>query len=302
LAARHLDQRFESAFGSGTARLTGLHQLTPFAFSRMIIGIGAPEIPYTTHHYSNAANTDLTLDFYKAQQPGSRPCVIVVHGGSWRAGTSQQLPDMNWYLARQGYNVATINYRLAPTHLSPAPIQDVQAALSYLKSHAAELHIDTTSFVLLGRSAGAQIVLQAAYTLHDPSIKGVVDIYGPTDMVWAYQHPDNPLVMDSKKVIGDFLGGTDAQVPQQYFTASPINFVTPSSVPTLLIHGGKDAHVHYEQSEMLDKKLQENRVEHLLLSLPWASHGCDYSLNGPSGQLVRYTVERFVYHVTHTKP
>jgi len=69
-------------------------------------------------------------------------------------------------------------------------------------------------------------------------------------------------------------------------------------VPTLLIHGGNDAHVHYELSEMLDKKLDAYQVKHLLLGLPWATHGCEYSLNGPSGQLAKYTIERFVHVVT----
>ncbi len=299
LVGHNLKQRFENVFGTGTTNLSGLHQETPFAFWRMISGIGAEEVPYTTYLYARHTGIDLTLDFYKAQQPGARPCVVVAHGGSWRAGNSQQLPDINWYLARQGYNVASINYRLAPTYKSPAPIEDMDAALNYLKSHAAELNVDTNNFVLLGRSAGGQIVLEAAYTLHQPGIKGVVDFYGPTDMTWAYNHPDNPLVMDTRKVMEDFFGGSDRVVPQKYNDASPINYVTAQTVPTLLIHGGNDAHVNYELSEMLEKKLQEQNVKHLLLGLPWATHGCEYSLNGPSGQLAKYTIERFVHQVTN---
>jgi acetyl esterase/lipase len=294
-----LKQRFEKAFGAGTADLPGMHQETPFAFSRMLTGIGADEVPYSTYHYATHNNMDLTLDFFKGQQPGRRPCVVIAHGGSWKSGNSHELPDIDWYLARQGYNVAAINYRLAPENKSPAPIEDMQAVIRYLKSHAAELNVDTNNFVLMGRSAGGHIVLQAAYTLHDRGIKGVVGIYGPTDMVWAYHHPDNPLVMHSQQVMKDYLGGSDTEVPQQYFSASPINFVTPQTVPTLLIHGGNDAHVHFELSEMLDKKLEQNNVNHLLLGLPWATHGCEYSLNGPSGQLAKYSIERFVYHVTH---
>ncbi len=293
-----LKQRFESAFGPGSAELQGLHQETPYSFWHMISGIGAEKVPFDTYHYANHTGVDLTLDFFKAQQSGSRPCLVVAHGGSWKSGNSHELPDIDWYLARQGYNVASINYRLAPQFKSPAPIEDMQAAIAYLKSHSAELHIDTNNFVLLGRSAGGHIVLESAYTLHDPCIKGVVGLYGPTDMLWAYNNPDNPLVMHSQEVMEDFFGGSPAQVPQQYADGSPINFVTPQSTPTLLIHGGHDAHVHFELSEMLDKKLQDNNVKHLLLGLPWATHGCEYSLNGPSGQLAKYSIERFMYTVT----
>jgi acetyl esterase/lipase len=294
-----LKQRIEHAFGAGSVTLTGLHQHKPYTFWQMIAGIGAEKIPYTTYDYATQTGVTLTLDFYKAQEPGTKPCIVIVHGGSWKSDNSQELPDINWYLARQGYNVASINYRLAPTYKSPSPIEDVHAAIQYLKSHAGVLNVDTNNLVLLGRSAGGQIVLESAYTLHDPGIKGVVSFYGPTDMIWAYNHPDNPLVMDSRQVLRDFLGGYPTAVPQKYFEASPINYVTANSTPTLLIHGGNDAHVHYELSEMLDKKLEDNKVKHLLLGLPWATHGCEYTLNGPSGQLAKYAIERFVYSVTH---
>ncbi len=296
--AHDLPKQFESAFGSGSTKLEGLHQPTPYNFGRMISGIGDNKVDYTTYPYTVHTGVNLTLDFYKAQQAGKQPCIVIAHGGSWKAGNSQELPDIDWYLARQGYNVASINYRLAPTYKSPAPIEDMQAAIAYLKGRATELNIDTNNFVLLGRSAGGHIVLQAAYSLHDPCIKGVVGFYGPTDMVWAYNHPDNPLVMDSKKVMEDFLGGSDTQVPQKYAEASPINFVTSHSPPTLLIHGQNDAHVNHELSEMLDKKLEENKVPHLLLDPPWATHACEYSLNSPSGQLAKYAIERFVHKVT----
>ena len=303
MVGNDLNNRFEKEFGAGSAEMKGLHQSSPYTFWRMIYGIGAEKIPYTTYPYATHTGVDLTLDFYKAQQQGMRPCVVVVHGGSWKSDNSQELPDINWYLARQGYNVASINYRLAPTFKSPSPIEDAAAAFVYIKAHAAELHVDTNNFVLLGRSAGGQIVLQSAYTLKEENtgIKGVISFYGPTDLVWAYHHPDNPLVMHSKEVLADFLGGSDTEVPQKYYEASPINYVTPKSVPTLMIHGGNDAHVHYELSELLDKKLEENKVKHLLLGLPWATHGCEYSLNGPSGQLAKYTIERFIATVTRAR-
>jgi acetyl esterase/lipase len=298
MVGSNLEQRFEDAFGPGTARLTGLRQHSAFSMGRMITGIGAETIPFTSYKYATHTGVDLSLDFYKAQAPGLRPCIVVAHGGSWKSGNSHELPDIDWYLARQGYNVASINYRLAPEYKSPAPIEDMKGALDYLKANAAVLNIDTNNFVLLGRSAGGHIVLESAYTMHDPDIKGVVGLYGPTDMEWAYHHPDNPLVMHSQKVMEDFFGGTDTQVPEKYAEGSPINYVTAQSTPTLLVHGGNDAHVNYELSKMLDSKLQDNKVPHLLLGMPWATHGCEYSLNGPSGQLYKYCVERFVNHVT----
>jgi len=221
-----------------------------------------------------------------------------VHGGSWCAGNSQQLPELNSYLANAGYSVATINYRLVPAYKSPAPVEDVHAALNYLRLNAAELSVDTNNFVLLGRSAGGQIVLVAAYTLHEPGLKGVIDIYGPADMVWGYVHPANPWVLNSCKLMEDYLGGTYAQVPQNYIAASGTEVINTLSVPTLIIHGQNDPLVAFEHSVRLNKKLQEHGVKHFLLALRCATHGCDFKLTVPSGQLSTYAIERFMSYVT----
>jgi acetyl esterase/lipase len=270
----------------------------PFRWWKMITLTNETKIPYRTLSYSMADGTPLTLDLYPAQRPGPRPCVIVIHGGSWSGGDSRQLPELNSRLAKEGYEVAAINYRLAPRYKNPEPVEDVRSALSWLRSHAAEFSIDTSAFVLLGRSAGAQIALLAAYTLPDPGLKGVISFYGPADMVWGYSVPSNPLIMDSRKVMSDYLGGAYASVPRNYVNSSPIEFVTSRSVPTLLIHGKQDVLVAYEHSVRLNKKLSDSGVQHYFLSLPWATHGFDYTLNGPGGQLSTYSVEKFLRKVT----
>lgn len=226
-----------------------------------------------------------------------RPCILIIHGGSWSGGNSQQLPDLNSVLAARGYAVASMNYRLAPEARSPAPLEDVKMALVYISAHASKLHIDTNNIVLLGRSAGAQIAMLAAYTLHNKNIKGVIDFYGPADMIWGYSKPANPLVLNSRKVMEDYLGGTYQQVPANYRLSSPIEFATVNSPPTLLLHGGNDALVAFEHSRRLNNKLHQLGVRHYLLALPWATHGFDYNLDGPGGQLSTYLVERFLASV-----
>ena len=260
-------------------------------------------IAYRTLTYVNYKDTAVKLDFYPAQGQGTdvnlpRPCVIVVHGGSWAGGDNKQLPELNSYLAQHGYNVAAINYRLAPKWQTPAPVEDIHAAMAYFREHADEMHIDTSKFVLLGRSAGAQIALLAAYTMHDPALKGVIDFYGPSDMVWGYSIPSNPLIMNSRKVMNDYVGGTYSQVPQKYFNCSPVEFVTKRSVPTLMIHGMNDVLVSPEHCRRLIKKLKPNGVKYYWLQIPWATHGFDYNLNGPGGQLSTYAVETFLNTIT----
>ena len=291
VVAQSLRNGFDSSFN--TTNTDSLN--APFSFFRMFTGNA--KVPYQTITYVTYPDIALTLDYYPTKILGKKPCVIVIHGGSWSIGDSQQLPELNSYLATKGYNVASINYRMAPRYQNPAPVQDIQAAIKYLNQHADELHIDTNNLVLLGRSAGAQIALLAAYTLHDKNIKGIIDFYGPADMVWGYSIPSSPLIMDSRKVMVNYLGGTYQQVPQNYVASSPIEFVDKQSPPTLIIHGENDVLVAYEHSRRLNAKLQQNGIKHYWLKLPWATHGFDFNLNGPGGQLSTYAVIQFLKSV-----
>jgi acetyl esterase/lipase len=271
----------------------------PFSFMKLFTGINAKQLPYKTLTYDTSKT--LTLDFYTAAKTGKRPCIIVVHGGSWSSGDSKQLPELNSELAKAGYHVASINYRLAPQNIYPAPIEDVHAALTFLRTHSNDLSIDTSNFVLLGRSAGGQIVLSAAYTLNDAAIKGVISYYGPADMVWGYHNPTNPLVLNSRKVMADYLGGNYEKAPRQYVNSSATETLQTHAVPTLLIHGKNDPLVSHLHAERLSSKLKATNVPHYELYLPWATHGFDWTLNGPGGQLSTWVVMRFLETVVATK-
>lgn len=259
--------------------------------------VNTRHVEFEDFTYKVFDDRELRMKFYRSRVKGRRPCVIVIHGGSWKSGNNKQLPELNSLVASEGYHVAAINYRLAPKYRNPSAAQDVKDALIYLKANADRFNIDTGNFVLLGRSAGAQIALLAAYTLKDPGVKAVIDFYGPADMLWGYSVPAKPLVMDSRKVMEDYLGGTFRDVPQNYRLSSPLLFVDKNSVPTLIIHGKNDPLVAYEHSRRLYKKLRENKVYTYLLTLPWATHGFDYNINGPGGLLSTYSVITFLKKV-----
>lgn len=270
----------------------------PFSLIKLITGIGAKKTEPEILVYKKNSDKNLSLDFYRSQGTNKLPCVIIIHGGSWAGGDSKQLPALNYYLQKKGYHVAAINYRLAPKYKSPSQVEDTRLALHYLTKNSVSLGIDTTNFVLLGRSAGAQIALVSAYTFHTPNIKGVISLYGPADMVWGARFKSNKLVLNTEQVFRDYLGGLIDEVPNKYHEASSTDFVNQNSPPTLLVHGPNDPLVSYDHSVRLAKKLTENKVPHYFLNLPWATHGCDYNINGPSGQITTYAIERFINSVT----
>ncbi|MFH1497410.1 MAG: alpha/beta hydrolase [Verrucomicrobiota bacterium] len=248
-----------------------------------------------TRVFAHAGTADeLALDFYRPRGGLSDlPCIVVVHGGGWDGGDRRQLMEWNELWAERGFAVAAVSYRLAPAHPWPAQREDLLAAIAWLKANAGELGISRDNFVLLGRSAGGQIATATAYTANDPAIRAVASFYSPYDLgfVWSIARPDD--VLNSVKLLTQYLGGSPEQGREPlYESASPERLVRGPGVtpPTLLIHGALDELVWHKHSERLDARLAEAGVPHYFLSLPWATHACDFNPNGPSGQLIDYAV------------
>jgi acetyl esterase/lipase len=137
-----------------------------------------------------------------------------------------------------------------------------------------------------------------AYTARDPSVRGLVAFYGPSDMVFGYQHADEDDAIRSPSLMRAFLGGTPEQQRARYEDASALRFVERGSPPTLMLHGYLDTLVWHRHDERLAARLGEVGVPHFFLSLPWATHGFDYNPNGPGGQLADYAVFEFLAKVT----
>lgn len=265
----------------------------PFSVADLFGGAPAT-VPTKTEIYAPG----LSLDFYAPVGRTNAPCVLFVHGGGWNASERDEIAHFNHWLAGRGYAVAAISYRLAPKFIWPAQRDDIAAALVFLKANAISLGIDATRLVLIGRSAGGQLAEATAYTRPDPAVRGVVALYSPADVHFAWEFSRDDDVIKSPELLKQFLGGTPETARANYDSASAIQHVGKNSPPTLLLHGQLDTLVWHRQSERLAKKLGEAGVAHAFVSLPWATHGFEYNLRGPGGQLATYSIEWFLAAVT----
>ena len=301
--ARDLPSQLDLAFGkSETSANDSTARATPLVIGDLFKGVNLPAIQPTSLTYRKVGGQELNLDLYKPSSshagPRQRPGVLIIHGGSWQSGDNGDVATLNRYLAGQGYLVAAMNYRLAPQHKFPAALEDVRQAIGYLKTHAADLGLDANRLVLLGRSAGGQLAMLAAYSPVDPAIRGAIAFYAPPDLRFSYSFPANPAVLDSRGMLKAYLGSDPDQMPNTYLEASPFYFVGSATPPTLLIHGVRDEMVALAQSERLAARLVSNGRRQFLLAMPWATHGCDLNFSGPCGQLSTYAIERFLAVVT----
>ena len=184
-------------------------------------------------------------------------------------------------LAQRGYVAATASYRLAPRHQFPAAVEDVKAAVRFLRANADKYGIDPDHIGTMGGSAGGHLVLFLGLTANVAEFEGtgpnrefssrvqcVVNYYGPSDFTQSYAKS-----VDAAQVLPLFLGGDLEHNRPAHMRASPLNWVTPQAAPTLSIHGTEDPYVAYEQSLWITERLIAAGVPAELETISGAGHG-----------------------------
>jgi acetyl esterase/lipase len=267
----------------------------PFVFTDSLRGITERTVRYTPDiQFAVADGAPLNLDIYRPPQVGKYPAIVVIYGGAWQAGSPKSNEAFSRYMAARGYVVWAIAYRHAPRYKFPAQIEDVEAALAFLRSHAAQYETDPNRIALLGRSAGAQLAMLAAYRPGVAPVQAVVDYYGPVDLAEGYYNPPNPSPINIKLVLQLLFGGSPSDFPEQYRLASPLCVVTQAAPPSLLIYGGRDNVVQAKYGRQMYQHLQAKGSKAVYLEIPWADHAFDAVFNGISSQLALYYTERFL--------
>ncbi len=274
---------------------------------------------FTTRTFANVDGKELRFDIYAPQvkNENSGASVIVIHGGSWNGGNRNDFPQWNRWLAARGFTVFDIDYRLAPQPNYQTATGDLKCAVRFIKSHSSEFSIAPDRIALFGRSAGAHLALLAAYSADDsrlpPSclgneqneqVRAVVSFYAPIEMLWAFDHPANQFVIDGPQTIGDLIGGNpheSAEILDRFTLAAPLTHVSPTTPPTLLVHGGQDQLVRSENMQFLDAKLNENNIAHQTIFIPYAQHGFDYNFNGWGAQITKPVMLDFLRENTKTR-
>ena len=234
----------------------------------------------------------LTMDVYQPPSASGRPAIIQIYGGAWQRGAPGDNPELATYLAAHGYVVFAIDYRHAPACRWPAQIDDVRGGIDWIADHGREYGADPDRLVILGRSAGAHLALVSAYT-STRRILAVVSLYGPTDLAAGYRELPSPDPLDVRGLLRALTGGAPDDRPDVYREASPITYAT-RRCSTLPIYGSRDHIVLPRFAERLHERLRATGTTSLLVEIPWAEHAFHAITAGPSAQLARFEIERFL--------
>jgi acetyl esterase/lipase len=239
-------------------------------------------IPYTTTATTLNGTTTLTLDLYSPTDTNGKPliknqpAVLLIHGGAFITGSKNLTYMETWAsaLAKEGYVVANINYRLLlqnptptnqnlitylnnadptsalPTQAPPeaisalriglaVAIEDANTALTWLTQQG----VNPNKIAIAGESAGAITALHLAYLndtlkLNPITPTAIINIYG------AMSKPTN--------------GGTA---------------INKNEPPLWTIHGTADQVVPYTAAEYLDQQTRTANIPHTLHTIQNAGHG-----------------------------
>jgi acetyl esterase/lipase len=213
--------------------------------------------------YSRVAGEELKLDVHYPAQWVKRPApaIVMIHGGAWVAGKRQDMNPLAILMARNGFVVANISYRLAPKHKYPAFVDDAQTAVRFVRANAAKYGIDPNRIGSCGASAGGHMAIFVGFReTRNPKptefpgvssrVQAIFDFFGPTDMSRDY-----PPSVDGLYAI--VLGKPKAESKELVFDASPFNFIDLKSPPLFVYHGTADQTVPIIQSKHLEKRYAE---------------------------------------------
>lgn len=213
------------------------------------------------------------LDLYlPAEGQGPFPLVIYVHGGGFHSGSKATGRAAAMPVISAGYAFASLNYRLSGEAIFPAQIQDVKAAVRWLRANAETYNLNPDQFVAWGPSAGGALVALLGTAgdvaeFDDPAlgnaevssrVQGVINWFGIVDFgvmdaqfatsaVCAnranrYDTPESP--------IARYLGDIPSAVPDLVAAANAITYISADDPPFLIQHGLADCVVPPAQSQL----------------------------------------------------
>ena len=238
---------------------------------------------YVTHGHERQK-----LDLYLPAQGKDWPLVVWVHGGAWRGGSKERPPALAMRLLSEGYAVASVNYRLSQHATFPAQIQDVKAAVRWLRASAKAHGYDADRVAAWGASAGGHLVallgtagdvkeFDVGEHLEQSSrVQAVVDFFGPTDFLQmnaqaGEQGRQDHDAADSPE--SRLIGAPIQQNKEKVAKANPLTYASKDDPPFLIMHGERDFTVAIGQSELLHAALEKAGASSTFRPVPNAGHG-----------------------------
>ncbi|GDY18988.1 hypothetical protein LBMAG56_03330 [Verrucomicrobiota bacterium] len=262
--------------------------------------------------YKQAGPLAIKADVYAYADTKVRPVVVWLHGGALinghRESVSQRVRN---FALTNGYVLVSFDYRLAPETKLPGIIEDLEDAFRWLRREGpARFHTDPDRVAVTGGSAGGYLTLVTGHRV-EPRPRVLLAFWGYGDLVGDWYstpspHPRHnqkkftadealrqvagPPVSDARERTGDggifynFCRQTGAwpksvttwdphREPEKFFPYMPLKNVRAGFPPTVLIHGTADTDVPFEQSQLMVKEFERQKIPFQFHPIPRGEHG-----------------------------
>jgi len=233
-----------------------------------------PDVTYLT-----ANNYEAKLDIYRRRDAkGPQPTLIYIHGGGWTGGS--KVGTVNYLLPwfEMGWNVVSVDYRLARVSPAPAAVEDCLCALRWVAARAENFGFDVNRLVVSGESAGGHLALTTGMIPESagldrqcpgaplPRVAAIVNFYGITDVVDLLDGPN-------LKTYAVAWLGSAVNREEIARRVSPLTYVRSGLPPVLTVHGDADPIVPYTHAVRLHEALSKANVPNYLMTITGGKHG-----------------------------
>ncbi|MEU8660567.1 alpha/beta hydrolase [Actinoplanes philippinensis] len=207
------------------------------------------DVTSTEYHATGTDGVPVLLRWYSPERaaPAPGPAVLFFHGGGYIFGHIDLFDGpVARYVSASGVPMLSVEYRRAPEHPHPTPVEDAYAALLWLQDHADELGVDRSRIAVMGDSAGGGLAAALTILARDrggPTIARQILIMPMLDdrtagpdphiepfLLWSYD--DNRTAWPAR--LGPAAGGPD--VPA---TAAPARITDATGLPAAYIEVGQ---------------------------------------------------------------
>ena len=263
--------------------------------------------------YKTIGRKKLDLGYFKPKnlKAGDKaPWMLFVHGGGWRGGNKYNVLRSAFagtlkQLTESGVACFTVKYRLTRNHSTAFDsVVDCKDAARFLVKNAEAYNLDPDRYGAWGGSAGGHLSLMTALgkdedflgepTLADLALhfKCVASYFPLTSLV-------NPDVLAGSKfedpsVLHHVLDGTFAEKPELARLLSPVEYLTKTSPPILLLHGEKDSTLSIKNSLHMMEIAKQKEADVKLLTVKNAGHSFHGKRISPSMEEINETSAKFM--------
>lgn len=202
--------------------------------------------------YARYGEREVKLDLYRPKERKDPvPAIVCIHGGGWFKGERSSMTNLAMALAARGFVTVSISYRLSGEAKFPAAIEDVKAAVRWLRSNAATYGIDPSNIGVTGLSAGGHLAAllatseglaalegEGGHAEQSSAVQACIAMGAQSDLLSARigelsAKADDPFYRT-------FLGGPQSEIRETYAMASPRHHLDKSDPPLLFMSGAND--------------------------------------------------------------